>query len=60
MHRELEFLLAWPPDRPEAGGLYLRGYIDCLFRDAQGARYHPLQEGLQKALTARAALGLES
>lgn len=30
-----------------------------LFRDAQGARYHPLQEGLQKALAARAALGME-
>jgi acyl-CoA dehydrogenase len=34
--------------------------LERLFRDAQGARYHPLQEGLQKALTARAALGLES
>jgi alkylation response protein AidB-like acyl-CoA dehydrogenase len=34
--------------------------LERLFRDAQGARYHPLQEGLQKALTARVALGLES
>jgi alkylation response protein AidB-like acyl-CoA dehydrogenase len=33
--------------------------LERLFRDAQGARYHPLQEGLQKALTARHALGLE-
>jgi alkylation response protein AidB-like acyl-CoA dehydrogenase len=33
--------------------------LERLFRDAQGARYHPLQEGLQKALTARYALGLE-
>ena len=33
--------------------------LERLFRDAQGARYHPLQEGLQKALTARVALGLE-
>ena len=34
--------------------------LERLFRDAQGARYHPLQEGLQKALSARHALGLES
>jgi alkylation response protein AidB-like acyl-CoA dehydrogenase len=33
--------------------------LERLFRDAQGARYHPLQEGLQKALAARAALGME-
>lgn len=33
--------------------------LERLFRDAQGARYHPLQEGLQKTLTARYALGLE-
>ena len=34
--------------------------LERLFRDAQGARYHPLQEGLQKALGARHALGMES
>ena len=33
--------------------------LERLFRDAQGARYHPLQEGLQKALAARTALGVE-
>ena len=33
--------------------------LERLFRDAQGARYHPMQEGLQKTLTARYALGLE-
>jgi hypothetical protein len=33
--------------------------FERLFRDAQGARYHPLQEGLQKDFTARFALGLE-
>jgi alkylation response protein AidB-like acyl-CoA dehydrogenase len=33
--------------------------LERLFRDAQGARYHPLQEGLQKALAARVALGLD-
>jgi len=43
------------------GAAYFRANgLERLFRDAQGARYHPLQEGLQKALTARAALGLES
>ena len=33
--------------------------LERLFRDAQGARFHPLQEGLQKTLTARVVLGLE-
>ena len=33
--------------------------LERLFRDAQGARYHPLQEGLQKDFTARIALGIE-
>jgi len=33
--------------------------LERLFRDAQGARYHPLQEGPQKTLTARVALGQE-
>lgn len=33
--------------------------LEKLFRDAQAARYHPLQVGLQKALSARVALGLE-
>jgi len=33
--------------------------LEKLFRDVQGARYHPLQEGLQKALSARHALGQE-
>lgn len=33
--------------------------LERLFRDAQGARYHPLQEGLQKDFTARVALGVE-
>jgi ATP-dependent helicase/nuclease subunit A len=30
IHREVEFLLAWPP------GSYLHGYIDCLYQDAEG------------------------
>ena len=34
VHREIEFLLAWPPDRPDAEGPYLQGFIDCLYRDA--------------------------
>jgi acyl-CoA dehydrogenase len=44
-----------------AGGAgFFRAHgLERLFRDAQGARFHPLQEGLQKALAARAALGLE-
>jgi ATP-dependent exoDNAse (exonuclease V) beta subunit len=43
-HRELEFLLAWPPDaaaRPPVtaqspGGRYLQGFIDCLYRGPSG------------------------
>jgi acyl-CoA dehydrogenase len=44
-----------------AGGasFYRRFGLEQLFRDAQGARFHPLQEGPQKAFAARSALGLE-
>ena len=42
------------------GAAFFRAHgLERLFRNAQGARYHPLQEGLQKALAARCALGLE-
>jgi ATP-dependent helicase/nuclease subunit A len=37
LHREVEFLLAWPPDSPKSSGIYLRGYIDCLYQDAGDA-----------------------
>ncbi len=30
LHRETEFLLAWPPDR------YIQGCIDCIYQDAKG------------------------
>jgi ATP-dependent helicase/nuclease subunit A len=36
IHRELEFLLAWPPENPRPGGRYLQGFIDCLYRDPAG------------------------
>jgi ATP-dependent helicase/nuclease subunit A len=36
VHRELEFLLAWPPENPRPGGQYLQGFIDCLYRDPAG------------------------
>jgi ATP-dependent helicase/nuclease subunit A len=32
--REVEFLLAWPPDQANGDGTYLRGFIDCLYMDA--------------------------
>ena len=42
------------------GAAYFRANgLERFFRDAQGARYHPLQEGLQKSLSARVALGIE-
>ena len=40
-------------------GFFRANGLERLFRDAQGARFHPLQEGLQKALSARVALGIE-
>jgi ATP-dependent helicase/nuclease subunit A len=36
VHRELEFLLAWPPGKAQSGGRYLQGFIDCLYRDVAG------------------------
>ena len=39
VHRELEFLLAWPPDAEQILGettKYLQGFIDCLYQDAVG------------------------
>jgi alkylation response protein AidB-like acyl-CoA dehydrogenase len=39
------------------GAFYRRHSLERLFRDAQGARYHPLQEGVQRELAARIALG---
>jgi acyl-CoA dehydrogenase len=44
-----------------AGGsaFYRSNGLERLFRDVQAARYHPLQEGLQRELAARVALGLD-
>jgi len=44
-----------------AGGaaFYRKTGLERAFRDIQGARYHPLQEGPQLALTGRVALGLD-
>ena len=39
VHRELEFLMAWPPEAAKAGGQQLHGFIDCLYEDALG-RWH--------------------
>lgn len=42
------------------GAAFYRGNgLERLFRDVQGARYHPLQEGVQRELAARVALGLD-
>lgn len=41
------------------GAGFLRAHgLERLFRDIQAARYHPLQEGPQKAFAGRCALGL--
>jgi ATP-dependent exoDNAse (exonuclease V) beta subunit len=47
VHRELEFILAWPPEIPilsasgqgagvESPRRYLQGFIDCLYQDSSG------------------------
>jgi ATP-dependent exoDNAse (exonuclease V) beta subunit len=36
MHRELDFMLAWPPGESQFDGRHLQGVIDCLYRDAAG------------------------
>jgi ATP-dependent helicase/nuclease subunit A len=41
VHRELEFLLAWPPEQPSQPARYLQGFIDCLYQDPAG-RWHVL------------------
>jgi alkylation response protein AidB-like acyl-CoA dehydrogenase len=42
------------------GGSFYRSLgLERLFRDAQGARYHPIQEKLQLRYTGRLALGLD-
>ncbi len=35
LYRELEFMLAWPPGK-DGDGMYLRGFIDCLYRGGDG------------------------
>jgi len=42
------------------GSAFYRGNgLERLFRDVQAARYHPLQDGLQRELAARVALDLD-
>jgi len=42
------------------GSAFYRGnQLERLFRDVQAARYHPLQDGPQRELAARMALGLD-
>jgi ATP-dependent helicase/nuclease subunit A len=36
VHRELEFLLSWPLDKPTTDGIYLQGFLDLLYEDAAG------------------------
>jgi len=42
------------------GGAFYRDYgLERLFRDVQAARYHPLQDGIQREYAGRMALGLD-
>jgi alkylation response protein AidB-like acyl-CoA dehydrogenase len=42
------------------GGAFFRANgLERLFRDVQGARYHPMHEGAQRAMAGKVALGLE-
>jgi ATP-dependent helicase/nuclease subunit A len=36
LHREVEFMLAWPPGETNGHGRYLRGVIDLLYEDVEG------------------------
>jgi ATP-dependent helicase/nuclease subunit A len=36
LHRELEFLLRWPPEAAESAK-FIQGFIDCIYQDAGGA-----------------------
>lgn len=36
VHRELEFLLAWPPGGMARDGRYIQGFFDCVYQDASG------------------------
>jgi ATP-dependent helicase/nuclease subunit A len=36
IHRELEFLLAWPPEGERNAGQYFQGFLDLLYQDAVG------------------------
>ena len=58
MFRELEFLLAWPPDGSRPDGQYLQGFIDCLYRDADGGWRlidYKTNQATAETLAARAA-----
>ena len=37
LHREVDFLLAWPPGHTNGDGVYIQGVIDCLYQDADGS-----------------------
>src|SRR4029078_5023528 len=39
VHREIDFLLAWPPGEANTTGRYVQGVIDCLYQDAAGGRH---------------------
>ena len=45
-------------DAVGGAGYFRRLGLERLFRDVQGARFHPLQEGPQRQLAGRMALGL--
>ena len=36
VHREVDFLLAWPPGETNTTGRYIQGVIDCLYQDTAG------------------------
>jgi ATP-dependent helicase/nuclease subunit A len=65
IHRELEFLLAWPPEttpylgKGQGNGVgspdrYLQGFIDCLYQDATG-RWHLMDYKTNQVSTSSAA-----
>src|SRR6185437_3323607 len=54
LHREIEFVVSWPPEQPVAGGPYLHGVIDCLYQDPLG-NWHLLDHKTNRTTKANLA-----
>lgn len=59
LHRELEFVISWPPEKPpRTDGLYLQGFLDCLYEDDAG-RLHLVDYKTHRVTSKNAAVAAE-